>query len=119
MTIKRLLERALEGGWKPKGWEYKTIVFDGVSRDNTEAMFSNEHGEGGIWREFPIEIVFLDPLFWQAAGKVEGWEEFEDTDYLDHSVDMYYQDKSWKVRMHRMIDALSEGKTLEQFVETL
>lgn len=52
--------------------------------------------------------VLLNPLAWKAVGKVEGWvwnDEKRNAGYI--------------YNMHRMIDALAEGKTIEQFLEIL
>lgn len=94
MTIKQFIERAIEGGWN----------------DNRDL-------------DSQIEKVFLSPLAWQAVGKVEGWHqgnklpEFaEKRLYLYEPIEEQY---SWLGHMHRMLDALAEGKTITQFLETL
>ena len=47
-------------------------------------------------------VMFLDPLAWQAVGIVVGWDDYGS-----------------RVQMHNMIDALTEGKSLKEFIETL
>lgn len=46
--------------------------------------------------------LFLDPAFWRALGKTEQWMVYE-----------------WEAYMHRMTAALIEGKTIEQFFESV
>jgi len=82
MTIKDFINKAIEGGWMPDA-DTPEIYYEGI---RTNAL--------------------LDPLAWQAVGKVEGWED-RDTE------------PNWQNKMHQMIDALVEGKTLEEFIETL
>ncbi len=51
----------------------------------------------------------LDPLFWEALGKAEKWEEYEGND--EYPV---YRDK-W----HQFIDHIFEGKSIDSFFEEL
>lgn len=51
--------------------------------------------------------VFLNPKSFQAVGKVEGWNN------------PYPLQEAWLHNMHRMIDALAEGKSLEDLIATL
>lgn len=95
MTIKTFIEKAIEGGWG------KDVV--GVFG---ETVLSN------AGKNFKAD-VFLDPLAWQAVGKVEGWKVVgpgkKDTDHMPEA--FYFQES--------MIEALWEGKTIEQYLETL
>ena len=59
-----------------------------------------------------IDHFVLSVRFWQALGKTEGWEE-EDI----WTGDFYGPD--WLLYMHRMIDALAEGKSIKEFLATL
>lgn len=69
-----------------------------------------------------VPSIFLDPLFWQALGRVEGWDE---SYFHSEARDPYYSlgydpaADAWKMNMHRMVDFLADGKTIEQFLETL
>lgn len=56
--------------------------------------------------------LFLEVEAWKAVGKVEGWN------LGAHRVGADITPR-WKKYMHRMIDALAEGKTIEQYLETL
>jgi len=108
MIIEQFIEKARGGGWEPnKRHDY---VVGKIKSFNT-----------------PIEVVLLDPLAWQAVGKVDGWNENKGM------ITMYKYDgvsknpteikrtdfPIWKVEMHRMIDALAEGKSIKGFLKTL
>lgn len=64
-------------------------------------------GWGNLEKSPHLEAVLLDPKAWEAVGKVEGW----------HDKELWHW--SWQNQMHAMIDALAEGKTLEEFIKTL
>lgn len=91
MTIQRFIKAAIEGGWERKH-AWPAYQFDPY-----------------------LQQILLDPASWKAVGKVEGWDEVEMQDR--HRA---VNGKSEAVNnMHRMIDALAEGKSIETFLETL
>jgi hypothetical protein len=126
MTIQTFIEKAIEGGWKPK-------MMDG--RNPADLSYFYESGELRIW----VWWSFLQPDAWRAVGKVEGKEykyycldhdeELEPSRAYpgalacrgDHFRCMNQNcNYDWATyQMHRMIDALAEGKTIEQYLETL
>lgn len=67
-----------------------------------------EKAKLGGYSEYADDIrgMLLDSLAWKAVGKVEGWEA---------NGDRY----AWLYFMHRMIDALADGKTISDFLATL
>ena len=99
MTTKQFIEKAIKGGWKVK---------------EKEVVFSDE-----IEFEF-TEHILLDPKAWQAVGKVEGWED-KNGDYVDYGDGHMPSgwDAVWKIHMHEMIDYLTDGLTIESYLETL
>lgn len=121
MTIKQFIEKAIEGGWNP----------------SQEKMKVRSISDFGIYFQIPkkpemgellvrTEAVLLDPLAWQAVGEVKGWkrDEFEGeiksfygTENVQETIRIKWS--PWEYKMHRMIDALAEGKTIEKFLETL
>jgi hypothetical protein len=106
MTIKQFIERAIEGGWE-----------EGKALKNTVKQYE-EIGLPLMAEAIP-ELMFLDPLAWQAVGKVEGWEK---TDYCwgcGYDEGATCDTPIWKVKMHNMIDALIEGKSVSEYIETL
>lgn len=108
MTIQEMIEKAIEGGWKSDyelDVSQKPMCGDFVLnrksiRQTPDECYSVEIGK---------ENVLLDPTFWQTVGKVCGWEESNGIDQINE----------WHVRMSEMINALCEGRTLEEYVATL
>ena len=104
MTIKQFIEKAIEGGWKREDNMIGTVI------ENLEY-------------DLPVPIlqmntILLDPEAWKAVGKVEGWNR-----KLAGSNSFIYDDgelrPEWHIKMMEMIDALAEGKSVEEFLETL
>lgn len=104
MTTQQFIEKAIEGGW-------------------TMEMVDKKH----VMNLLPS--IVLDPLAWQAVGKVEGWSEavcvgcgasnIKDCDCHISHVPLPVTMELWLYNMHCMIDALADGKTIEQYLETL
>lgn len=73
---KEIIEKAIEGGWRPENCRYPTIKslqIDGV-------WFDVQNSSSPIF--FAYEVIVLDPTFWQSLGKSLGWEESEPTNPL-------------------------------------
>jgi hypothetical protein len=120
MTIEQALQKTLGFGVKKfiekaiAGW-YEMENDEIVETDGLEVTITDEGYETALSgktkntvTKFTIEQILLDPLAWQAVGKVEGWGKGK------HGLMMY----EWLTNMHRMIDALAEGKTIDEFLET-
>ncbi len=85
--------------------------------------------EGG-WEEWGFyQDALLDPLFWQALGKVEGWDEKYCTsgcgcEYPNgdgsHEKECVWSGKNeWIDQMHNFIDHIIEGKSIDEFFTNL
>lgn len=121
MTIEQAIEKAIEGGY-----------------ERTKRNYTPELGR------FHVCEIVLDPLFWQALGKVLNWgrqnstssfspngtwnnEEIELMGYrlLDGvcSCCTGYETPddvpAWQVYWHKLIDHLADGGTIESYFETL
>lgn len=119
MTIKEIIEKGIEGGWKPEATPSNDLYtlsfhveYDGVRVDQHNEISSEE------LVFIRTEPILLDPSFWQAVGKVERWKcdrncPIEEGSYCDA------HKPRWQYNMHRMIDALAEGKSLEEYIATL
>lgn len=112
MNIKTFIEKAIEGGWKK---EMPIKCIDHLSKDEKKVYFELVgyfHAYG-----IPVAEILLDPLAWQAVGKVEGWDKDTPHDVLniyDGSISGQWTfEDEVKRHMHRFIDALCDGKTLE------
>lgn len=117
MSIQKFIEKAIEGGYDaPYSWE--------------EQSWQGDHGK--------LKAI-LDPLAWQAVGKVEGWDKSVsesncnvcgepmpegETMFMFHGYSgdcpkPPMKQQFWKQNMHRMIDHLAEGGTIESYLKTL
>lgn len=104
MTINQFIEKAIEGGWKPNklnsafAWEEKSVTH-GFQIDKRDAI--------------------LDPEAWKAVGRVKAWskKDYGTISVFDFKFPMVTDE--WLYNMHRMIDALVEGKSIEQYLETI
>ncbi len=77
-----------------------------------------------------LSELVLDTEVWRAVGKVEGWEEDKEVcrgsiaciKGVDekHSPCLWETiEADWKVNIHRMVQALIDGKSLEEYLSTL
>jgi hypothetical protein len=118
MTIKQFIEKSIEGGWRPKardGFLMRSCVFFKVQEYESTIHFTDQPN-GNVKKDFVnlrLEVIFLDPRAWRAVGKIERWNVSEPHDYKHHAIDVSL------LEMHNMIDALAEGRTIEQYIETL
>lgn len=108
MTPKQFIEKAIKGGW-------------------------SEPKEDCSYCKTPMACILLDTLAWQAVGKLEGWGEkcskckrkLSDYQIVPCGACATWKEAQQKSMgekgylMHRMIDALVEGKSIESFLETL
>ncbi len=102
MTIPEFIEKAIEG-------------------DST--------GKAGYWyHDASTHEMLLDPLAWQAVGKVENWpmyrcqcgEYFNKIGMIQCPNCKHFGARhSYHENMVQMIHALIEGKTIEEFISTL
>lgn len=128
MTIKEFIEKAIEGGWI---YQDEKPVYDNTQKAPCIARFTFDGINFGI----TLEQIILDPLAWQAVGKVEGWNERGKHNMKGNNLRCSdcgekphvgtgvcyrnHKDSEWKNNMHQMIDALTEGRSLEEFISTL
>ena len=91
MTIKQFIEKAIEGGWEcPKGKAWR------LKYSSPELLAETPHR------------FLVDSDAWRAVGKTEGW------------VNGHFDGKpTWQYHMHRMIDTLIAGETIEELLATL
>lgn len=126
MTIQQFIEKAIEGGWRPLlAHQVWYANWNNRSLPRQEARAS-----------YVLHEILLDPEAWKAVGKVEGWEKWSCGDcympqfkaFLTSDADQCScclaernrsEIETWKMNMHRMIDALAEGKSVEEYLETL
>lgn len=120
------IKKAIKGGWiagfKPKllkQWEMlkggKIELPKYGSRNETIIYIRSD---GMIIGLRSINDALLDPLFWQALGKAEGWEQdFGETCPLCE-VEVY-EGTEWEYHWHRFINHLTQGKDIDSFFTNL
>lgn len=114
--IQEAIQLAIKGGWiypslegqmtwsmkweKFGGWDYCWLkCYDDISE--------------GFWAV--KEIIFLDPLFWQALFKGNPDVEVSHGNWDDMKTMTTESIPQWKSQFHRFIDHLIEGKDAEEF----
>jgi len=103
-AIQQFIEKALAGGWRPEVQEYRIIGF--YERHFEYRLQSMAAGRRSATRFMLYDTVLLDPTVWQAVGKIERWYEGS-------------YGPEWLHHMHKMIDALAEGHTLEAYIQSV
>lgn len=107
MTIKGFIEKAHKGEYLFRGaYVYRDKFVEECPVYETVLQSPR------IVLASPHEIL-LDTKAWKAVGKVEGW--YERRVYIGGSGPI----PEWHYRMLKLVDALAEGKTIEQYLETL
>ena len=112
--MEKAIRIAIDGGYEPLNRIFKDEV--------------GTYAKGGIgMRWLPVDCVYLDPVFWQALGNAKGWEKSmcrkcnrESTKCLKSNDDCTGEDlMGWVYHMHRFIDNIVEGKTIDDFFNSL
>lgn len=118
MTIQAFIEKAIKGGWKlAPYYRGKKLTREDIIR---VAQFQLE--------QYGKHEILLDPDAWRAVGKVEGWNDAEEKRkypmYRKHpdgavTLEENQEAPDWLIAMHRMIDSLAGGKSIDEYLETL
>ena len=101
-AIERAITRAIEGGY---GIPSDFIM---VIRDDSSRGF--HFVERGVVPS--VNDILLDPAFWQALGRAEGWWE----SFPESSAD---PDTYWVKQWHGLIDALASGQSPESYLASI
>lgn len=104
--MEKAIKKAIEGGYRCIEKNCNRFKFADGSPDLLENRI--EHIKANIYQ------TFLDPLFWQALGKSEGWGE----DHLCWECGAE-EGGGYKAHWHSFIDHLAEGKGIHSFFEKL
>ena len=120
MTIKDFIEKAIEGGWE-KGHEKYTVLMN-ISEFHLLVV------DGDKSQTISFTRIILDPKAWKAVGVIDGWDIGWQCDECGkrHVCDGEncmeggtHPFGCYRKEMHKMIDALIEGKSLEEYIATL
>jgi hypothetical protein len=131
MTTRQVIEKAIEGesdlaghyqnddGLGYPSWTYE----DGYIYFRQTILGFGGDPTRSEWK-VSISEILLSPGTWQAVGKVEGWsDDYYHLDFRIHDdsiVDVFEAHKpQWHFHMHRLIDALAEGTSVDTFLATL
>jgi len=122
MTIEEIVNKGIKGGWRPHTHNGVYEFCTSIKVNQYNISFIDE--ESDDFCNLKLEQILLDPKFFQAVGKVEGWEKVGKCKVCGNVEEkctgqFIASRKGWLSNMHRMIDALAEGKTLEEFIKTL
>lgn len=122
MIPKQAIEKAIEGGWKPKDFEgfnysarkQEVIFWKVLPREKAlphlipqyERILGKPPHMKWSWQ---FERIALDPLFWQALGKALGWHD----GYVEFAA-MGFSNE-WKLTAHRFYDLILTGGDTEAY----
>ena len=117
--IKQAIQKAIEGGWKYKGWDIQDIS---VGESVVKLYLKNDPDDSKPRVNF--NELYIDPLFWQSLGKALGWEDIVNEKLfwnpMSSSDYEYWQGRSvWEYRWHSFIHHLAENKDPEEFFKEL
>ena len=131
MKIQEFINKAIEGGW----------LLDGLDEKLKRNWHWGIEDSGLVWRTDGYRknisdgvAMFLDPKAWEAFYYAMGWDVKEGTMRCEYYNPKYNEPgergcnkdkctyvgwRDYRDGMHQMIDALVEGKSLEEFIATL
>lgn len=117
-ATERFIRDAIEGGWAEK----RSRVIWKNPRITVELPDIQVH-EGNVTFYSTTEKVMLDPAAWQAVGKVRSWDNKFATS-SGRIVPVYPGQENqvrplWLHKMHGLIDALCDGKSIEEYLAAI
>lgn len=98
--MENAIAKAIEGG-------YKLSLSVLVAKDHYEHM--QHMSEIAVYPS-----ILLDPLFWQALGKQQGWQ----SEWKDKAITSMIEPR-WRYEWHALIDHIAQGKDINDFFATL
>lgn len=108
-NITKFVADAIEGDWG---------TWKSVPEYQTDRIFVHEWDRiiyvELVGAQVPVSEILLDPLAWQAVGKMRGWGK-RSTYYMPHATRTYGH--RYRFEMHRFIDQLAEGKNMDEALE--
>ena len=118
MTIQEAMNKATAGGYHINGSDGIETYYEGAS----SAYSAWTRKDNASTFMVAVEETFLDPEFWRALGRALGWDHAIMT---VHAVEngrptlVTRAGQHWVSHWHRFIDFLADGKTAEDFFESL
>lgn len=125
--MEKAIQRAIEGGWVEKHlvgqmtYEMNWIT-DAFGRERLECR-----DDLGSVRLLDYDRAFIDPLFWKALGKAEGWTPVSYRQTAKKDDLLYFSAKDlvptvmegYRYYMFRFVDHLIEGRSIDEFFNQL
>lgn len=106
--MEQAIKQAIKGGYEP----FKTLHMEyALKSDCYGDEFVVESGSGLPFRR-KFSTIQIDPLFWQALGKAEGWKDTEIQ--LPWKMNLEYM-RQW----HHFIDSLAQGESPDDFFKNI
>lgn len=115
MTPTQFIEDAIKGGWS---------IWLRRRKDRNTLQDGARIEDDGIWYEYgenllPIHEILLDPKSWEAVGKTREWFEGIQKEVIGVRKYREIHTKMWLFYMHRFIDHLADGKTIDESLSAL
>lgn len=79
--------------------------------ERNQAFITSDNGGFDVSNE----KIILDPLFWQALGKAEGWNQ----DAIAYREPGHVGVYEWNLKQYLCIDHINQGKSIDSFFEAL
>lgn len=121
--MEQAIKKAIEGGYG-NSQSQKLQYYD---EEKNGAWFTWFDGEDVTEETLvPFSFLLLDPLFWQALGKADGWKDvyIGQPKYVKGA--LYGQSvtgnevwQEWLYHWHRFIDHLAQGGDVDEFFNNL
>jgi hypothetical protein len=104
-ATQQFIEDAIAGGW------YSSIIESGSYRIEEYAFLYLGHSMplSSPWARVPIHEILLDPLAWQAVGKVRGWDKYKFISFSEKT----------KNDMLMVMEEIVDGKTIEEALQAI
>lgn len=126
------IKQAIEGGWNMLGFADKPLMTWAIDKYYKGFLVSVQYAKHDIVgcdktmtikgqrNDFDIKEALLDPKFWKALGKAEGWVGVKDMTYFPKTEEeIMVIAPIWKIQMHRFIDHLIAEKPIDDFFNNL
>lgn len=109
MLIQTALERSVFYGYTLKGYKILAVRVDGYSKPPPIIKVSLllEINGRQIQRVVPLELLLMDPFWWQCFGQSQGWYLTKDGK------------REWLYRWLEIIKSLAMGKSIGDYFSVL
>ena len=114
MDIKKGIEIAIKGGWKKEIRKKHKREYNKHENRHTSELNPTPQNFREYLGDIDIYQALLDPKFWKALGKSEGWKNCVCLFDRDGCIYGGGDAIGWKHRLHQFIDNLAQDKSLEE-----